>query len=55
MRKLLLINLSPRLKGTSFVLAQMCREYLDTRGHSTELIPLYPNLDKPDKLPLFTV
>ncbi len=50
MRKLLLINLSPRLKGTSFVLAQMCREYLDTRGHSTELIPLYPSLDKPDKL-----
>jgi multimeric flavodoxin WrbA len=50
MRKMLLINASPRQKGTSFVLLQMCKAYLEDRGHQTDLIHLYSNLNNMDKL-----
>ncbi len=50
MKKILLINASPRQKGTSFVLAQMCKEYLESRGHHIKLIHLYPSLNNLDNL-----
>lgn len=45
MKNILLLNLSPRQKGTSFVLLKMCMEYLIKQGHPCELIHLYPNLN----------
>lgn len=50
MKKLLIINLSPRQKGTSIVLAEMCKKYMEDRGHNIELLHLYPNLNNPDNL-----
>lgn len=50
MKKMLLINASPRQKGTSFVLLQMCKAYLENKGYQTELIHLYPSLNNMDKL-----
>jgi multimeric flavodoxin WrbA len=48
--KILLINVSPRLKGTSVVLLRMCQAYLADKGHQIELIHLYPGLNKMDTL-----
>lgn len=45
MKKKLLINASPRTKGTSFVLLQMCKEYLEDKGLMCELIHLYPSMN----------
>ena len=50
MKKILLINGSPRKEGTSFVLAKMCTEYLSSRGYECTFIHLYSNLNNPDKL-----
>lgn len=50
MRKILLINASPRQKGTSFLLLQMCKAFLENKGNQTELIHLYPSLNNKDKL-----
>lgn len=50
MKNILLVNLSPRPKGTSLVLASKCREYLESKGHRVELLHLYPNLNRPDSL-----
>jgi multimeric flavodoxin WrbA len=44
MRNILLINLSPRTQGTSFMLLQKCADYLTARGHLAKLIHLYPSL-----------
>lgn len=45
MKKMLMINASPRLKGTSSVLLQMCKDYLEDKGHQTQLIHLYKSLN----------
>ena len=50
MKKVLLINGSPRRTGTSLVLSKMCAEYLSSRGNECTFIHLYPNLNNPDKL-----
>jgi len=50
MRNILLINLSPRQKGTSVVLARMCLEFLQNKGCRATLMHLYPNLSNPEKL-----
>jgi hypothetical protein len=50
MKKMLLINLSPRLKGTSFVLLQMCKTYLENKGYQTQLIHLYNIQNNKDEL-----
>lgn len=50
MKKFLLINLSPRRKGTSVMLANRCKAYLCTKGHDAELFHLYPSLSNPEKL-----
>ncbi|MDF2870513.1 MAG: hypothetical protein K0R05_2088 [Anaerocolumna sp.] len=44
MRNILLINLSPRTQGTSFMLLQKCADCLTAGGHLTKLIHLYPSL-----------
>jgi multimeric flavodoxin WrbA len=46
----LLINASPRVKGTSAMLAQTMREYLLIKGHDVSLVNLYPNLSKMDAI-----
>ncbi len=48
--KKLLINASPRTNGTSFVLLQMCKTYLEDKGHRCELIHLYPSMNNKDEL-----
>ncbi len=45
MKQFLLINLSPRKKGTSAMLTSRCREYLESRGHFVTLMELYTNLN----------
>lgn len=50
MKNILLLNVSPRQKGTSYALLQMCMEYLSDKGHICELIHLYPNLNNPEKI-----
>lgn len=50
MKKFLLINLSPRPHGTSFLLLHMCQQYLESKGHQTELLHLYQNLSTPKSL-----
>ncbi|MFT4145457.1 MAG: NAD(P)H-dependent oxidoreductase [Mobilitalea sp.] len=50
MKKMLLINVSPRTKGTSFTMLQMCKKYLEGRGYQTELFHLYQNLTHMNKL-----
>jgi hypothetical protein len=50
MREMLLINASPRVKGTSFMLLQLCQGYLEDKGHKTELIHLYPSFKNKDEL-----
>jgi multimeric flavodoxin WrbA len=45
MKHFLLINVSPRKKGTSAMLASRCREYLESRGHSVAVTELYTNLN----------
>ena len=50
MNKTLLINASPRQKGTSVILLRMCADYLKEKGQDTELIHLYPNLRNPEQL-----
>lgn len=50
MRNVLLINGSPRGKGTSVVLLELCRTYLAAKGFSPQLIHLYPGMKKPEGL-----
>lgn len=50
MRNFLLINASPRKKGTSAVLLSMCKESLDSAGQRTEVIHLYPAMKSPEEL-----
>ncbi|WP_312369633.1 NAD(P)H-dependent oxidoreductase [Lachnoclostridium sp.] len=50
MKNILLFHVSPRQKGTSYVLLQMCMEYLSEKGHICELMHLYPNLNNPEKI-----
>lgn len=44
MKKVVIINLSPRKKGTSMMLANRCREFLSVRDYQVEILHLYPNL-----------
>lgn len=46
MRKILLVNLSPRKEGTSVTLLNMCKKYLDDKVYQIEMVHLYPNLKK---------
>lgn len=50
MKHILLINVSPRRKGTSAVLAALCKAFLDEKGHAAELLHLYADLEKPDEI-----
>jgi len=40
MKEMLLINASPRKEGTSYVLLQMCKAFLEDKGHLVKLIHL---------------
>lgn len=44
MKKAVIINLSPRKKGTSMMLANRCCEFLITHDYSPKILHLYPNL-----------
>jgi len=44
MKNALIINLSPRKKGTSTMLAKLCQEFLNEKEHQAKIINLYPNL-----------
>ena len=50
MKKILLINASPRTKGTSFTMLQLCKTFVEANGCTTELFHLYQNLDHLEKL-----
>ncbi len=50
MRKVLLLNASPRPKGTSARLADMAQEYLNGHGQSAEVWQLYAHLNRPGRL-----
>lgn len=50
MKHFALINLSPRKEGTSMTLLNLCREYLESRGHAVTLTHLYPSLKNPAAL-----
>ncbi len=50
MKNILLLNLSPRQKGTSVVLLEMCMGSLLKKGNNCELIHLYPNMNNLEKL-----
>lgn len=50
MNNVLIINTSPRPKGTSAMLAAMCAERLETGGLHVERINLYPALKNPEAL-----
>lgn len=44
MKKVVIINLSPRKTGTSMMLANHCKEFLLARNCQVEILHLYPNL-----------
>jgi multimeric flavodoxin WrbA len=44
MKKAIIINLSPRKKGTSMMLANRCRNFLVDQDYGVEIIHLYSNL-----------
>lgn len=50
MKQVLIINASPRKKGTSVVLAELCKTFMGEKGCVTELLHLYPSLKNPDEL-----
>ncbi len=50
MKKMLLINTSPRTKGTSFTMLHMCKTYAEDNGYKTVLLHLYQNLAHLDNL-----
>lgn len=50
MREFLLINASPRKQGTSVVLLNQCKVFLENSGHVATLLHLYPALQKPQEL-----
>lgn len=50
MRNILILNLSPRQKGTSAMLAQRALEALQQKGHRVTLLHLYPHLNQLDAL-----
>lgn len=50
MKKIVLINVSPRTKGTSHVMLQMCKTHMEVSGYQTELVHLYQNLNHLDKV-----
>ena len=50
MKHYLLINASPRAKGTSALLAKMMQDYLINRGHAVSLMQLYPHNETLDAL-----
>lgn len=50
MTKILLINLSPRKNGTSVVLLNMCKKYLENRNNQVTMVHLYSNLNKLNNL-----
>jgi multimeric flavodoxin WrbA len=43
----LIVNMSPRPKGTSAMLAGMCQAHLERGGATVERIDLYPSLKHP--------
>ncbi|WP_326513804.1 NAD(P)H-dependent oxidoreductase [Clostridium intestinale] len=49
MKKILLINGSPRKTGTSFLLGKMCSEYLLNKSYECQLLHLYSSLNNIDK------
>jgi len=50
MKNFLLINLSPRREGTSAVLLQMCKKYMESKGHKVVVMDLYSHLKNPTDL-----
>ncbi len=50
MKKIVLINASPRTKGTSFTMLQLCKTFVEAKGCQTELFHLYQNLAHLDNL-----
>ena len=50
MKNTLIVNMSPRPKGTSAMLAGMCAEYLEKCGHRVARVNLYQELKSPEKL-----
>lgn len=50
MHNITIINLSPRQKGTSDVIANLCREFLIGKNHKAEYFNLYSCLNKLDQI-----
>lgn len=50
MTKILLVNLSPRKEGTSVVLLNMCKKYLENKDNQIKMVHLYSNLNKLNNL-----
>lgn len=50
MKNFLIVNMSPRVKGTSALIAGMCAERLTARGAHVARMNLYPELKHPETL-----
>ena len=50
MKRYLLINASPRAKGTSAMLAGMLEAHLKSQGHAVSRLALYPHLNRMEAL-----
>lgn len=50
MKNILILNLSPRQKGTSAMLAARASDVLQQQGHRVTLLHLYPHLNRLDTL-----
>jgi hypothetical protein len=46
--KVVIINLSPRTNGTSKMLANMCKDFLSTKGQTVNIVNLYSHLNHID-------
>jgi multimeric flavodoxin WrbA len=46
MKKILLVNLSPRKDGTSIILLDLCKKYMVDKVDQIEMVHLYSNLNK---------
>ncbi len=50
MKRYLLVNASPRAKGTSAMLAGILEAFLKTQGHAVSRLALYPHLNRMETL-----
>ncbi len=50
MQNTVIINLSPRQKGTSDIIANLCKDYLVSKNHKVDYFHLYTNLNKLERI-----